>query len=114
MNAIESDVAQINETGRRLVADCRTTEIEVREENQLAAIFTLEVDPTRGTLHYNCPVPPGVPSIGSFQIKVGPTEGHIMGTQYPNGRGRIVEFTPEQVSQFLFAATLFPKNAPRL
>ena len=90
--------------------------IQVHAENEIAALFTLEIDSTRGTLHYVCPVPagqPGVPLIGKFQMRVGTSNGHLVGHQYTNGRGPIGVFKPEQVSQFLFAATLFPKNAPK-
>lgn len=114
--AIQGDAEQLNAAGGHWVVECGTTMIQVHAENEIAALFTLEIDPTRGTLHYVCPVPagrPGVPQIGNFQLRIGTPQAHIVGTKYPNGRGGIVEFKPEQVSQLLFAATLFPKNAPK-
>jgi hypothetical protein len=114
-NAIEDDAQQLNAAGGHWAVERGTTMIQVHVENEIAALFTLEIDPTNGTLHYNCPVPagrPGVPLIGTFQMRVGNGEAHVVGTQYPNGRGPIVEFKPAQVSQFLFSATLFPKNPP--
>jgi hypothetical protein len=114
--AIKGDVEQLNATGGRWVVECGPTMIQVHAENEIAALFTLEVDPTRGTLHYVCPVPagqPGVPQNGKLQLRIGSGQAHIVGTKYPNGRGEIVTFKPEQVSQLLFAATLFPKNYPK-
>jgi hypothetical protein len=114
-DAIEGDARQFNAAGGHWVVERpQTTMIRVHAENEIAALFTLEIEPTRGTLHYVCPVlagRPGVPVIGKFQIRAGSNEAHVMGEKYPNSRGPVVEFTPEQVSQLLFSATLFPKNA---
>jgi hypothetical protein len=115
-DVIKRDVEQLNAAGRNLQFDCGVTMIQVRAGNEIAAIFTLEIDPTNGTLHYNCPVPPGnpgVPAIGTFQMRVGSSEAQVLGRQYGNGRGPVVEFKPEQISQFLFSLTLFPKNPPQ-
>jgi hypothetical protein len=43
-------------------------------------------------------------------MQVGGGHAHIVEEEYPNGHSRIVEFKPEQVSQFPFRATLFPKT----
>lgn len=113
--AIKNDVEQLNAAGWRWIVESGPTMIQVHAQNEIAALFTLEIDPTRSTLHYVCPLPtgrPGVPQIGHFQLRIGTSEAHIMGTTYPNG-GRVVEFKPEQVSQLLFALTLFPRNRPR-
>jgi len=89
--------------------------IQVHAENEIAVLFTLEIDRTRGVMHYACPVPagrPGVPQNWKLQLQIGNSQNHIMGTKYPNGRGGIVEFKPEQVSQLLLSALLFPKSGP--
>jgi hypothetical protein len=110
---IKDNVHQINAGGRQqLAVECTHTMVQVHPENEIGALAILEVDPTNGRLHYNCPVPagqPGVPRIGELQIQVGTSQAHIMGRKHPNGP--VVEFTPEEVSQFLLEAALFPKAA---
>jgi hypothetical protein len=115
MAAIKAGIEEFNagnESAPRLVDNCTPVMVTVHGENEIAAIFTLEIDPTNGRLHYVCRLQggPGVPLTGDLQIQVGTSEAQIVGKKLSSNT--IVRFTPEQVGEFLFSATLFPKRLP--
>lgn len=104
-----ANVRQLNAGGQRLVTEHTQLMIAVHPENEIGALAILELDPTSGRLHFNCPVPPrksGVPRIGDFLIQAGVHRAHIMGQKHPSGP--VVEFSPEELSQFLLQPAVFP------
>jgi hypothetical protein len=105
LDAIDSDVLQLNAVGRQLIVEHGPTMIQVRRENEIAPLFMLEVDLTKGRLR-SCPLPPGIgiPRIVEFQMRVGVSETDIMVQEYPNGT--VVRFVPEQVSHGLLGSAL--------
>jgi hypothetical protein len=106
LDAIDSDVLQLNAVGHRLIVEHGPTMIQVRRENEIAPLFMLEVDVTKGRLR-NCPLPSGkfgIPRIVEFQMRVGVSETNIMVQEYPNGT--VVRFVPEQVSHGLLDSAL--------
>jgi hypothetical protein len=105
LDAIDSDVLQLNAVGKQLIVEHGPTMIQVRRENE-APLFMLEVDLTKGRLR-SCPLPPGqfgIPRIAEFQMRVGVSETDIMVQEYPNGT--VVRFVPEQVSHGLLGSAL--------
>jgi hypothetical protein len=106
LDAIDSDVLQLNAVGKQLVVEHGPTMIQVRRENEIAPLFMLEVDLTKGRLR-SCPLPPGkfgIPRIVEFQMRVGVSETDIMVQEYPNGT--VARFVPEQVSHGLLDSAL--------
>jgi hypothetical protein len=106
LDAIDSDVLRLNAVGNQLIVEHGPTMIQVRRENEIAPLFMLEVDLTKGRLR-SCPVPPGkfgIPRIVEFQMRVGVSETDIMVQEYPNGTVR--RFLPEQVSHGLLHSAL--------
>ncbi len=106
LDAIDGDVLQLNAVGKQLIVDHGPTMIQVRRENEIAPLFMLEVDLTKGRLR-SCPLPPGqfgIPRIVEFQMRVGVSETDIMVQEYPNGT--VVRFVPEQVSHGLLDSAL--------
>ncbi len=104
--AIDSDVLQLNAMGKQLIVDHGPTMIQVRRENEIAPLFMIEVDLTKGRLR-SCPLPPGqfgIPRIVEFQMRVGVSETDIMVQEYANGT--VVRFAPEQVSHGLLDSAL--------
>ncbi len=104
--AIDSDVLQLNAVGKQLIVEHGPTMIQVRRENEIAPLFMIEVDLTKGRLR-SCPLPPGqfgIPRIVEFQMRVGVSETDIMVQEYPNGT--VVRFAPEQVSHGLLDSAL--------
>jgi len=101
LEAIDSDVLQLNAVGKQLVVERGPTMIQVRRGNEIAPLFMLEVDLIKGRLR-SCPRPPGkfgIPRIVEFQMRVGVSETNIMVQEYPHGT--VVRFAPEQVSHGL-------------
>jgi hypothetical protein len=112
LDAINSEVRQLNAVGKQLIVEPGPTMIQVRRENEIAPLFILEVDLTKGRLR-SCPLPAGkfgIPRIVEFQMRVGVSETNIMVQEYPNGT--VVRFVPEQVSHGLFDSAL-SRNATR-
>ena len=106
LDAIDSDVLQLNAVGKQLIVEHGPTMIQVRRENEMAPLFMLEVDLTKGRLR-SCPLPPGkfgTPRIVEFQMRVGVSETDIMVQEYPNGT--VARFVPEQVSHGLLDSAL--------
>lgn len=106
LDAIDSDVLQLNAVGNQLIVEHGPTTIQVRRENEIAPLFMLEVDLTKGRLR-SCPLPAGqfgIPRIVEFQMRVGVSETDIMVQEYPNGT--VVRFAPEQVSHGLLDSAL--------
>jgi len=106
LDAIDSDVLQLNAVGKQLIVERGPTMIQVRRENEIARLLMLEVDLTKGRLR-SCPVPPGdfgIPRIVEFQMRVGVSETNIVVQEYPNGT--VVRFVPEQVSHGLLDSAL--------
>jgi hypothetical protein len=106
LDAIDSDVLQLNAVGNQLIVDHGPTMIQVRRENEMAPLFVLEVDLTKGRLR-SCPLPPGkfgIPRVVEFQMRIGVSETNIMVQEYPNGT--VVRFVPEQVSHGLLDSAL--------
>ena len=106
LDAIDSDVLQLNAVGKQLIVEHGPTMVQVRRENEIAPLFMLEVDPTKGRLR-SCPLPPGqlgIPRIVEFQMRVGVSETDIMVQEYPNGT--VERFVPEQVSHGLLDSAL--------
>ena len=106
LHAIDSDVLQLNAVGKQLIVEHGPSVIQVRRENEIAPLFMLEVDLTKGRLR-SCPLPPGkfgIPRIVEFQMRVGVSETNIMVQEYPNGT--VVRFVPEQVSHGLLDSAL--------
>jgi len=106
LDAIDSDVLQLNAVGEQLIVEHGPTMIQVRRENEMAPLFMLEVDLTKGRLR-SCPLPPGqlgIARIVEFQMRVGVSETDIMVQEYPNGT--VVRFVPEQVSHGLLDSAL--------
>jgi|SRR6266567_225982 hypothetical protein len=104
--AIDSDVLQLNAMGKQLIVEHGPTMIQVRRENEIAPLFMIEVDLTKGRLR-SCPLPPGqfgIPRIVEFQMRVGVSETDIMVQEYANGT--VVRFAPEQVSHGLLDSAL--------
>ena len=103
---VSRDVLQLNAMGKQLIVDHGPTMIQVRRENEIAPLFMIEVDLTKGRLR-SCPLPPGqfgIPRIVEFQMRVGVSETDIMVQEYPNGT--VVRFAPEQVSHGLLDSAL--------
>jgi hypothetical protein len=106
LHAIDSDVLQLNAVGKQLIVEHGPSMIQVRRENEIAPLFMLEVDLTKGRLR-SCPLPPGkfgMPRIVEFQMRVGVSETNIMVQEYPTGTA--VRFVPEQVSHGLLDSAL--------
>jgi hypothetical protein len=106
LEAIDSDVLQLNAVGNQLIVEHGPTMIQVRRENEMAPLFMLEVDLPKGRLRC-CPLPLGnfgIPRIVEFQMRVGVSETNIMVQEYPNGT--VVRFVPEQVSHGLLDSAL--------
>ena len=106
LDAVDSDVLQLNAVGKQLIVERGPTMIQVRRENEIAPLFMLEVDLTQGRLR-SSPLPPGkfgIPRIVEFQMRVGVSETSIMVQEYPNGTA--VRFVPEQVSHGLLDAAV--------
>ena len=106
LHAIDSDVLQLNAVGKQLIVEHGPSMIQVRRENEIAPLFMLEVDLTKGRLR-SCPVPPGkfgIPRIVEFQMRVGVSETNVMVQEYPTGTA--VRFVPEQVSHGLLDSAL--------
>jgi hypothetical protein len=106
LHAIDSDVLQLNAVGKQLIVEHGPSMIQVRRENEIAPLFMLEVDLTKGRLR-SCPLPPGkfgIPRIVEFQMRVGVSETNIMVQEYPTGTA--VRFVPEQVSHGLLDSAL--------
>ena len=106
LDAIDSDVLQLNAVGNRLIVEHGPTMIQVRRENEMAPLFMLEVDLPKGRLR-SCPLPLGnfgIPRIVEFQMRVGVSETNIMVQEYPTGTA--VRFVPEQVSHGLLDSAL--------
>jgi len=106
LHAIDSDVLQLNAVGKQLIVEHGPSVIQVRRENEIAPLFMLEVDLTKGRLR-SCPLPPGkfgIPRIVEFQMRVGVSETNIMVQEYPTGTA--VRFVPEQVSHGLLDSAL--------
>jgi hypothetical protein len=57
LDAIDSDVLQLNAVGKQLIVEHGPPMIQVRRENEIAPLFMLEVDLTKGRLR-SCPLPP--------------------------------------------------------
>ena len=106
LHAIDSDVLQLNALGKQLIVEHGPSMLQVRRENEIAPLFMLEVDLTKGRLR-SCPLPPGkfgIPRIVEFQMRVGVSETNIMVQEYPTGTA--VRFVPEQVSHGLLDSAL--------
>ena len=106
LDAVDSDVLQLNAVGKQLIVEHGPSVIQVRRENEIAPLFMLEVDLTKGRLR-SCPLPPGkfgIPRIVEFQMRVGVSETNIMVQEYPTGTA--VRFVPEQVSHGLLDSAL--------
>ena len=106
LDAIDSDVLQLNAVGNQLIVEHGTTMIQVRRENEIAPLFMIEVDLTKGRLR-SYPLPPGqfgMPCIVELQMRVGVSETDIMVQEYPNGT--VARFVPEQVSHGLLDSAL--------
>jgi hypothetical protein len=106
LDAIDSDVLQLNAVGNQLIVEHGPTMIQVRRENEIAPLFMLEVDLPKGRLR-SCPLPPGkfgIPRVVEFQMRVGVSDTNIMVQEYPNGT--VVRFVPEQVSHGLLDSAL--------
>src|SRR5258707_1081449 len=109
LDAVDSDVLQLNAIGERLIVERGPTMIQVSRENEITPLFMLEVDLTKGRLR-NHPLPPGKigkPRIAEFQMRVGVSEANIMVQEYPNGT--VVRFVPEQVSHGLLDSDPVPQ-----
>jgi hypothetical protein len=106
LDAIDSDVLQLNAAGKQLIVDHGPTMVQVRQENEREPLFMIEVDLTKGRLR-SYPLPPGqfgMPCIVELQMRVGVSETDIMVQEYPNGT--IARFVPEQVSHGLLDSAL--------
>jgi len=109
LDAIDSDVLQLNAIGKRLIVERGPTMIQVSRENEITPLFMLVVDLAKGRLR-NCPLPLGKIGelrIAEFQMRVGVSEADIMAQEYPNGT--VVRFVPEQVSHGLLSSDPVPQ-----
>src|SRR4029077_4247542 len=106
LDAIDSEVLQLNAAGEQLIEDHGPTMVQVRRENEIAPLFMIEVDLSKGRLR-SYPLPPGqfgMPCTVELQMRVGVSETDIMVQEYPNRT--VARFVPEQVSHGLLDSAL--------